>query len=375
MSRRPNSEMNGNGNGNGKADLNGKGSHGNGKRSYSWPETGQRRVPRKISLRQPSALLPLTILCIALGLAVAVATQDTRLPTPKVSISQSESFRRAVNRAMSAAELTQTATSRDEWRTVAMWWQESIDLMKMVPVTSPNYSVAQEKVMEYGHNLEYAQNKALSKSSAPSSDSLWSIGSRRSEVLKLQGDPTKTDRYDSMCKEVLHYNNSNVELNNGIVAKYEDLDKNLKVASDDALPSPTASNSYWTLGSTREELFKVQGTPSRVLRYDYSDKELLYYGNSTVDLSDGRVTGYSNHDGNLRVFIPPSSGSDNTDEHWGLDSQREDIFRIQGTPTQVVLDNSVCTEELYYGDSTIQLTNGFITGYDNLDNNLKVKAK
>lgn len=364
MKKRPNAETNG------KVHLNGKG-------SYSWLDTGRRRYPR-VSLKQSQALIPLTFLCIALGLSITVFYyQDNRLPNPSPSaaIPRAEAFRRAVNRAMSAAELTQTAASREEWRTVAMWWQEAIDLMKMVPITNEKHQIAQDRIGEYGRNLEYAQKRALGDSTAQASVGLWTIGSHRGEVIKIQGEPSKSDRYDSMCKEVLFYGNSTVELNNGSVARFEDVDKNLKATDQpNQVIDPHADASYWTIGSTRDKLFRMQGTPSRVVRYDYSKRELLYYGNNTVDLMDGKVTGYSNYDGTLRVFTP-AVGTTGNDKAWSLDSTREDVFRIQGTPTQVVLDDAACSEVLTYGDSTIQVTNGFITGYDNLSNNLRVRVK
>ncbi|MGJ3245277.1 MAG: hypothetical protein ACFE0I_04290 [Elainellaceae cyanobacterium] len=70
-------------------------------------------------------------------------------------------FRAAVNTAMDAAEQTQTADSPDEWRSVALTWQEAINLMKAVPESSPKYDIAQQRAFEeYPENLQYAQEKA-----------------------------------------------------------------------------------------------------------------------------------------------------------------------------------------------------------------------
>ncbi|MEO1742504.1 MAG: hypothetical protein AAFR99_11940 [Cyanobacteria bacterium J06629_9] len=70
-------------------------------------------------------------------------------------------FQSAVNLAMEAAELTQTASTPDDWALVADIWQQSIMMLESVPEGDPNYAIAQAKVTEYGNNLAYAQNNSL----------------------------------------------------------------------------------------------------------------------------------------------------------------------------------------------------------------------
>lgn len=95
----------------------------------------------------------------------APSTSATPMPSPTTSETptpspQSDPFREAVNAAISAATLTQSAQSQDDWSTVAAQWQKAITLMKGVPASSPNYTVAQKKVSEYQLNLDYAQKAA-----------------------------------------------------------------------------------------------------------------------------------------------------------------------------------------------------------------------
>jgi hypothetical protein len=66
-------------------------------------------------------------------------------------------FYNAVNKATSAAELTQMAKTKAQWNTVTTNWQQAIALMKAVPKANPNHKVAQQKVAEYQKNLNYAQ--------------------------------------------------------------------------------------------------------------------------------------------------------------------------------------------------------------------------
>lgn len=335
------------------------------------PPPPRRRLPGR---RLLSPVLGIALMGASVGFAIVVATQDLRLGSSRsFAAAQAEPFRWAVNRAVSASELTQQANSVEEWKIVAKWWQEAIDLMRQVPMSYARYDVAQSRIPQYERNLQYAQRKAEESTQTAPGEGLWSAGSRRAEVIGIQGKPSSTDRYDSMCKEVLRYGKSAVELRNGVVIRYEDFDRNLRVTAQPDHSFKKAA-SFWGLGSTKEEVFAVQGTPSRVTQYEYSKKELLYYSNSTVELTDNRVTGYRNFSNNLYVQTLPV-GQTSNQPYWTMNSMREDLFRIQGTPTHVELDDPSCTETLSYGNSKIELKNGFITGYDNVDNNLKVRVE
>jgi hypothetical protein len=67
---------------------------------------------------------------------------------------QPDAFREAVNKATIAAQLTQSAKSKQDWNLVAGQWGEAIALMEAVPASSPNYALDQKKAGEYQSNLE-----------------------------------------------------------------------------------------------------------------------------------------------------------------------------------------------------------------------------
>jgi hypothetical protein len=76
---------------------------------------------------------------------------------------QLDSFKEAVNKAMSAATITQSANSQDDWLLVVSQRQEAIAQMKAVPASHSKYTVAQQKIMEYQRNLDYAQKNAAAQ--------------------------------------------------------------------------------------------------------------------------------------------------------------------------------------------------------------------
>lgn len=374
-----NRHTNGNGNGNGRGALHGRSATGDA--SYRALERRWRLTP-KVTRRRSLPFLPAAILCLAIGTAIGITTlKDFNLPTLQASPSQSDAFRWAVNRAMSASEITQVAQTEDEWLTVVAWWQESVELMQSVAYVSKDRKVAQEKVQEYKQKLAYAKRQSQAKGlPSNATQHLWTKGSRKADVLRIQGEPTNAVRYDALCQEVLTYGSSTVELNNSIVVSFEDIDRNLKTAKE-SMPTTAKSDRFsWTLGSTKEEVFKVQGTPARVERYDAPNKEILHYGDSTIQITDNRVTSYANLSGNLRVAMTPlpspeSSGQVNPSSSWSLGADRNEIFRVQGTPTQVNIEGSTCQEQLKYGESVVELQNGVVAGYDNVSGNLSVQVK
>lgn len=70
------------------------------------------------------------------------------------------------------------------------------------------------------------------------------------------------------------------------------------------LPKPTESESpdmRFHLGSTMNEVRKVQGTPSGVFELGAGDRVIWNYGASTVSFSNGRVSGYHDLSDNLHV--------------------------------------------------------------------------
>ncbi|MBD3881520.1 hypothetical protein IFO70_07115 [Phormidium tenue FACHB-886] len=371
MNRRPRADSNGRGeaNGNGRGHLNGKG---------ALRTEVSRRFPVRPPVRKPASALPVLLVLsgvTAIGIILAIAAQDP-LVMPSASpspVPKAQAFRLGVNRAINAAEVTQTANSKAEWQTIAAWWEEAARLMQSVPLSNPNAAVAQSRIPDYERNLAYAKQQLEQAPLSQFSRALWTKGMRRAEVIRIQGKPAQSERYDALCKEVLYYGGSTVELNNGIVVRYEDTDRNLKASLSELPLVTTVSNTAWTLDSPESELFRIQGTPTRVVRYDSSQSDVLYYSDSQVYVADDRVVGYDNLSNNLRVTVAPSGS--NSVNAWSIDSPRDEIFRVQGTPTSVNLDAASCSETLHYGNSSVELRNGFVAGYDDLDGNLRVRVK
>ena len=276
-------------------------------------------------------------------------------------------FSQGSRQAMSAAELTQTAEYREEWSQVAILWQQALSQMESVPVSHPSYELAQQKQLEYARNLQYAQSNVDSRApSNPGARPYWTIGSDRELVMSVQGMPLRIVQYSNACKEVMHYDGSVIELKNGYVVDFSDLDGNLKVLGDGQVAlSFKSSPNTWAIGASQEEVFNIQGTPTRTSTFQ--DAVTLHYENSIVQLIGDRVVGYDNAGGNLLVSMVPSVAQGQAVVNaWTIGSSREAVLQAeQETPMAVSrLDNN-CKEVFDFGRSKVTFRQGLVTEYIN----------
>ena len=137
--------------------------------------------------------------------------------------------------------------------------------------------------------------------------------------------------------------------------------------------SPTPG--YFTLGSSQDDVLLAQGTPTKIVRYEASRKEIWHYGWSTVTFSlpDGLVTEWNN-DGNLNVGLVSTTPSSPTPGYFTLGSSQDDVLLAQGTPSEIQTYDALGFERWYYGWSTIKfsLPDKQVTEWDN-DGDLKVR--
>ena len=192
-------------------------------------------------------------------------------------------------------------------------------------------------------------------------------GSHRDDVLRIQGTPSSINRFSD--HEVWRYGLSTVDvsLRDGRVTEWFD-SGDLKVRLD---PGPNVTGAAtFTRGSHRDDVLRIQGTPSSINRF--SDHEVWRYGLSTVDVSlrDGRVTEWFDS-GDLKVRLDPGPNVTGA-ATFTRGSHRDDVLRIQGTPSSI---NRFSDHEVWrYGLSTVDvsLRDGRVTEWFN-NGNLKVR--
>jgi outer membrane protein assembly factor BamE (lipoprotein component of BamABCDE complex) len=183
----------------------------------------------------------------------------------------------------------------------------------------------------------------------------FTLGSTMEEVKSVQGTPTsvRPGRWD--------YEYSSVEFDSkGKVSAYSNISKNLKVAM--ISKSTETTKTVFSIGSTKDEVLLVQGTPTSVRpgRWDYE------YSSVEFD-SKGKVSAYSNISKNLKVAMI-SKSTETTKTVFSIGSTKDEVLLVQGTPT------SVRPGRWDYEYSSVEFdSKGKVSAYSNISKNLKVE--
>jgi hypothetical protein len=320
---------------------------------------------------------------VAVTVGVALLSPAHRMLFPGLNLPLSQSspetaLAQGLDQGMRAAEMTQSAELREEWIEVAMVWQSAINYLRSVSQVSQDYDLAQQKIAEYGRNLKYAESNVNTRPSrSPLTRDHWTLGSDRELVLNTQGLPDEIRQLSSSCYETLHYGASMIELKNGYVKSYDNFDNNLKVLSIGEMALSTQSDDrHWTLGSLKSKVLQLQGTPDRSNDFQSDQFTTLYYGDSFVLFDQDRVVGYLNTDNSLKVStlslsLPQASPAADS---WSLGSSRLAVLKAQKqTPYAVSRSDDGCEEVFHFGNSEVLFRQGIVTGYRNVDQNLKLR--
>lgn len=186
-----------------------------------------------------------------------------------------------------------------------------------------------------------------------SSGSFFTIGSTKDEVIVIQGTP------DSFTGSSFRYGTSDVHFKDGYVASWYNGYPRLRVR---LLPTTMSSTDYITGGSTKDEVLSVQGTP------DSFSKDRFRYGTSDVYFSYDRVAGWYYGYPRLKVRLIPSAPPRATD-YFTIGSTRDDVIHVQGTP------DSFSADRFRYGTSDVHFRDGRIVNWYSGYPKLKVRMQ
>jgi serine/threonine protein kinase len=175
----------------------------------------------------------------------------------------------------------------------------------------------------------------------------FTIGSTKDDVLAIQGTP------DRFTNNSFHYGLSSVHFDqNGRVTSWENSAfKELKVRM---VPGVAYRSRYFTIGSRKDDVLAVQGTPDRFTETSF------HYGLSSVYFdAAGRVTGWENSAfKELKVRMLPRVAT--ASSYFTIGSTKDEVLAIQGTPDRFT-DSS-----FHYGLSSVFFdADGRVTSWEN----------
>jgi hypothetical protein len=118
------------------------------------------------------------------------------------------------------------------------------------------------------------------------------IGSTQDEVLLVQGTPTRVEQ------DKWFYGFAEIRFKDGRLREYDNHFGTLKMRLVPSVPAgPDGKKTYFTVGSTPDEVLALQGTPTSV------HGNLWSFNFSSVFFRDGRVQYVTDSDGTL-LFLP-----------------------------------------------------------------------
>lgn len=185
--------------------------------------------------------------------------------------------------------------------------------------------------------------RKLSGHQAPAG--FFTLGTSKSEVIRIQGRP------EQVMEGLFRYGFSSVFFEDDVVIGWhQSHDTQLMVKM---LPRKAYEATYFTKGSTRDEVVSIQGTPDH-----YRDRgRELRYGESRITFEKGRVVSWHQHaDTPLKVKLLPRVFSNAT--HFSYNSTRDEVLSVQGTPTHFG-ENT-----FHYGYSTVQFKDDRVIGWN-----------
>ena len=174
----------------------------------------------------------------------------------------------------------------------------------------------------------------------------FTMGSPKADVRRIQGTPT------SLTDAEWEYGRSSVYFSSGRVVGWQ-IHPSAPLKVKMLHPGNfVGSLGFYTVGSTKDDILAVQGTPTHLTDTEWG------YGPSSVYFSDGRVAGWRIDSSTpLGVKVLPSGRVDGNRDYFTVGSTKDKVLVVQGTPT------SLTDTEWGYGLSSVFFSSGRVVSW------------
>lgn len=184
---------------------------------------------------------------------------------------------------------------------------------------------------------------------------------------------------DHPDRETWHFTGGIVEfsIKTGRVTAWETRDGTLKVQQPERDVEWTGEE-YFTLGSNESTVKRVQGEPASKTKEPIGT-EIWHYGPfNEVEFMGGRVLGWSNIGGDLKVRVEPGPNITSS-PIFSLGAHKDDVVRLQGTPESVSASKGyrgIGSWEFWsYGMASVDFSStGIVTDWSNPEGALKAQG-
>jgi hypothetical protein len=244
--------------------------------------------------------------------------------------------------------------------------------------TSTTYTLTVNGVKDLAGNSLTSQYSTSFTTGTTDTTNFITLGSPASDVKRIQGTPSSIDTYATYY--VWNYDlkgsftfskatdtvTSWISTNNGLLVKMTP-------------GSNTTNATAVTLGSSVDDVIRIQGTPSSI--EDFSIFYIWRYdgkGSYTFSSSSNTVIAWGSLNHGLTVTIIPGSNTTNATTIT-VGSHVDDVARIQGTPNAIGIYPSIVSPTFYIwsydgGSFTISSATNRVTSWDNTSGSLIVSG-
>jgi len=146
-----------------------------------------------------------------------------------------------------------------------------------------------------------------------------------------------------------------------------------KYNEEDLNQTYTTGNDYFTTGSTKNEVLKVQGEPTSISKYEGMNEEVWTYDFSRITFKSGRVSEYNDISKILRVQMKSSSSISSNANYFTIGSSKDEVLQVQGEPTSISKYEGMNEEVWTYDFSRITFKSGRVSEYNDISKILKVR--
>ena len=199
------------------------------------------------------------------------------------------------------------------------------------------------------------------------------VGSPRDDVLRLQGTPSSSFSPLLTLEKLLYgIDEFSIDSRTKTVTTWNNRSGDLKVRLHPG--NQVTRSSYITVGTHRDDVLRLQGTPSS-FSTQYNS-ETLSYGIDyfSIDSRTKTVTRWNNWSGDLKVRLRPGNQVTRS-SYITVGTHRDDVLRLQGTPSSLWTLNY--SEILSYGIDYffVDRRTKKVTSWSNRSGNLKVRLR
>ena len=248
---------------------------------------------------------------------------------------------------------------------------DTVSSNKSTPDTSPKIIVAPDKSIPKAPSAIISNdnnNNNNDDNYKEINDDYFTVGSTKKKVLKVQGNPSETE--DHYTFERWIYPGGSVDFVNGIVKEFSNSRNALKIRLIDESEVSSDETAYFTVGSTKKKVLKVQGNPSETEDH-YTFERWIYPGGS-VDFVNGIVKEFSNSRNALKIrLIDESEVSSDETAYFTVGSTKKKVLKVQGNPSET--EDHYTFERWIYPGGSVDFVNGIVKQFSNPNSKLKVK--